>query len=258
MLSELQHKATLNPLHISRYAPTSTPSPPPESKGRRVLQYIVRFIVFLVGPLIYVWQMENSFVQKHLLILTYIQVLYIVVFQGVLIQSFLDQRSKIIKMMLVTVILYTLTCVVCELLPEETVVNAATQSEDCGKCGECEIYTKEDIPSEYAGNFFPPGKSKVLGIGTSLNGTRLSKAAIKRAMGSFGILLAAVRNKYDKKTNMCNNMIFDLVLGSIVGPCNSKCEASKLSTVECIKNIEEKACVNAISGFDYDSPDKCI
>ena len=157
-ISDLENKATLNPLHISRYAPTSTPSPPPESKGRRVLQYIVRFIVFLVGPLIYVWQMENSFVQKHLLILTYIQVLYIVVFQGVLIQSFLDQRSKIIKMMLVTVILYTLTCVVCELLPEETVVNAMTQSEDCGKCGECEYYTKEDIPSEYAGSFFPPGR----------------------------------------------------------------------------------------------------
>ena len=136
-ISDLENKATLNPLHISGDAPTSTPSPPPESKGRHVLQYIVRFIVFLVGPLIYVWQMENSFVQKHLLILTYIQVLYIVVFQGVLIQSFLDQRSKIIKMMLVTVILYTLTCVVCQLLPEETVVNAATQSEDCGKCGEC-------------------------------------------------------------------------------------------------------------------------
>ena len=164
-------------LHISRDAPTSTPSPP-RSKERRVLQYIVRFIVFLVAPLIYVWQMENSFVQKHLLILTYSQVLYIVVFQGVLIQSFLDQRSKIIKMMLVTVILYTLTCVVCQLLPEETAVNAATQSEDCGKCGDCEYYTKEDIPSEYAGNFFPPGKSKVLGIGTSLNGTRLSKAIL--------------------------------------------------------------------------------
>ena len=147
-IADLENKATLNPLHISRDAPTSTPSPPPESKGRHVLQYIVRFIVFLVGPLIYVWQMENSFVQKHLLILTYIQVLYIVVFQGVLIQSFLDQRSKIIiKMMLVTVILYTLTCVVCELLPEDTVVNAATQSEDCGKCGECEYYIKEDIPS---------------------------------------------------------------------------------------------------------------
>ena len=138
---DLENKATLNPLHISQDAPTVTPSPPPGSKGRRVLQYIVRFIMFLVAPLVYVWQMENSFVQKHLLILTYIQALYIAVFQGILIQSFLDQRSKIIKMMLVTVILYTLTCVVCQLLPEETVVNAATQSEDCGKCGECEYYT---------------------------------------------------------------------------------------------------------------------
>ena len=106
-LSDLEHKATVNPLHISQDAPTVTPSPPPGSKGRHVFQYIVRFIMFSVAPLLYVWQMENSFVQTHLLILTYIQVLYIVVFQGVLIQSFLDQRSKIIKMILVTVILYT-------------------------------------------------------------------------------------------------------------------------------------------------------
>ena len=83
-----------------------------------------------------------------MLLLTYIQILFMVVFQGLFLQSVLTQENTTVKMMVVATLLYVLTCLICRATPEGMGTGKTVETESCGQCAECWWVDKEDIPGE--------------------------------------------------------------------------------------------------------------
>ena len=72
-------------------------------------------------------------------------------------------------------------------------------------------------------------------------------------MKSLG-LLSLFKSNEDINPQVCNGMALDLLIGSIVSPCNATCGASGYSRAKCMKNIEENieeiACAELIERID--------
>ena len=58
-------------------------------------------------------KLPDTFVQNHMLTLTYLQVILVVIVQGVLIRSFLNRENKIGKLIIAATLMYVLTCLLC-------------------------------------------------------------------------------------------------------------------------------------------------
>lgn len=81
--------ATINPLRIKKEKPATAPSQnnaTPDLRSdkatgkneksnwkKHILQYIVRTLLFLIPPLVCIWQLEDTFVERYLLTLTYLK-----------------------------------------------------------------------------------------------------------------------------------------------------------------------------------------
>ncbi len=232
--------ATMNPMFIHKGGEASREALPPPlpswpmgktnacaQKNNQKFQLIVRFLLFLVAPIVYIWHLEGAYIQSHLLALTYIQIIFIIVFQGVVLRAFYNRKKHIGVIMFVASLGFIVTCCICSLSPKELFFVKRARSHDCGKCGECVEFTKSGVLSEMYPSFFPRGKDHALGISALYNGKRLSGDEIKSILGNFKM----VHRLLSKHFGIDSNCTFfkDLLVNAIVGPCNEECEASKLS-----------------------------
>ena len=249
-------RSTLNPLFIAeKNPPASTPKsaapqsvmieyvPSPWSQAWMV-QYVVRFILFLVTPLVVVWYIADSFVQAHLLLLTYAQVTYIILCPGTLLHSFWRQKhNKMLKLMLLWSVLYACACISCKVLPkvtEEALYNEIKSPTKC-TCGECEYFFSVDFPGYRYTAMFSQDKEKALGVGTLFEEKRLPQDAIKQAAGLFRY----VNSEYKEVDfEICGGMMSELMLGAFFGPCNVNCEASLPHSGTCLKWLNDEVCFN--------------
>ena len=262
--SKDKDNATLNPLFKSS-KPRST-ALAINNKGTATtrhgtrIQIAIRILLFLVTPLTCIWSMEDTFVQNHMITLTYLQVIIVVIAQGVLIRSFLNQRkNKIGSVIIAATLMYVLTCLLCRnVVPNYSGMLASVKTAGCEiKCGECAYFTEHDFPQDIFPGFIPDGQEKAFGVGVSEGGKKLSKEIIQKVMGNVKILYTGFQAAFHVDATICNNLFKKLLAGSFLGPCNRTCEASKPTSAECTEHLENSAgCIADINtmrqrSFDY-------
>ena len=204
-----------------------------ESRRETIIWLTVRFFMFVLIPLC-VWFLNDEFVDHHFVLLTYLQVGFVIMLQGVLVQPFVKQgRNKLTVIMLITAVLYILTCIVFR-VPHGSTKSRTVQN--C-ECGECRYYTTDDISRELYPSFFSSGE-RVMGIGLDLNGTRLSQESIITVvtqLTTYSTIVNAPRGFEE-----CLTPFVNMVLSLVLRPCDQSCAASRLTIAWCAENMPEK------------------
>ena len=174
--------ATVNPLRKDRALALPIVEETNEAKTAKAYNQVhfLRAILFVLIPQC-VWLFEYSYVENHFVMLVYIQIMYVVVLQSVLVETFVEhdrQKGKVKLTLCLMGLLYIGTCIV--LRTPQAVTETVEGAGNC-ECGECEPYSTEDFSKDIYPSYFSSGDS-VMGIGMEVNGTRLSREGI-RAVG---------------------------------------------------------------------------
>ena len=257
-----EDQATINPMFIARstravvdhgskmdFSP-SQEKETSQQKRSRIIHHITRTLLFLAIPLLCIWYIEDAYVQDHMLLLTYIQILFMVVFQGVFLQSFLTQENTTVKMMVVATLLYVLTCLICRATPEGMGMGKTVETESCGQCAECWWVDKEDIPGEISHYLIENEETGFFATGTSYEGTRLTREQVLTFTGHLTFaqkLLAGTAQDVDPTA--CDGIFVNIVATSLVGTCNGTCQAAKISRTKCKNSIRGQNCLTFLDSI---------
>ena len=96
----------------------------------------------------------------------------------------------------------------------------------------CEWYTKEDLP--ICDGYFKNGVSKILATPTKDKGGKsMSRDGILKLMKLVNSFLSGSGISFDDECPI----ILSFVCQSIISPCNSACQPSKMSSAWCIETI---------------------
>ena len=187
-----QSGATINPLRKDKapVLPVEEPNEGKETKPYNKWVHALRAVFFVLVPQ-FVWMLEYAYVENHFLMLAYVQIVYVVVLQSVLVETFVEhdrQKGKVKLTLCLMGLLYIGTCIV--LRSPQAVTETMEGAGNC-ECGECEPYSTEDISKDAYPSFFSSGDT-VMGIRMEVNGTRLSRGSTLEGIGVFIVLAYAV------------------------------------------------------------------
>jgi hypothetical protein len=108
----------------------------------------------------------------------------------------------------------------------------------------CEWYTKEELP--ICDGYFKNGVSKILATPTKDKGGKsMSRDGILKLMKLVNSLLVGSGNSFDDQCPI----ILSFVCQSIISPCNSACQPSKMSSKWCIETITNN-CIKESANAD--------
>jgi Leucine-rich repeat (LRR) protein len=243
-------QATINPLYVSREVREGPSAENSTGWGNssRMVWHFTRFTLFLLIPCIWVWTLPDAYVAKHTLLLTYFQAMYVVVFQSMLVASFLKKTTKIFPRSAILVLAYLLICTVLkstQSLPSSQDNPAEIQA--CDTCGDCEYYTRNDVEENFCRGYFPPGSDRVLAIGQAYNGTRLTKESVVIINRMVKGIAPIIRNYGNTHEDVCNGMVTTLLCGALFRPCTPQCKPSKFSTGTCVLELKDAECMHLLN-----------
>ena len=172
-----QSGATINPLRKDKapVLPVEEPNEGKETKPYNKWVHALRAVFFVLVPQ-FVWMLEYAYVENHFLMLAYVQIVYVVVLQSVLVETFVEhdqQKGKVRLILCLMGLLYIGTCI--GLRSPQAFTGTVEGAGSC-ECGECEPYSTEDISKDAYPSFFSSGDT-VMGIRMEVNGTRLSRGS---------------------------------------------------------------------------------
>ena len=251
-----QSGATINPLRKDKapVLPVEEPNEGKETKPYNKWIHALRAVFFVLVPQ-FVWMLEYAYVENHFLMLAYVQIVYVVVLQSVLVETFVEhdqQKGKVRLILCLMGLLYIGTCI--GLRSPQAFTGTVEGAGSC-ECGECEPYSTEDISKDAYPSFFSSGDT-VMGIRMEVNGTRLSRGGTLEAIGLLAQHLhILVRHGHTVGLPVpegCATMFSTTVLSSFVRPCDQSCVASNLSTSSC-QRFMEGCDPSFLRGYDFDS-----
>ena len=221
--------ATINPLYIQKNTSVETTTTETNIKLLSYRWIIFRAILFLIIPIIVLWLIPNY---HHLYV--YIWICYVLIAQAAITFNIIDENNNnIYKRLVIFVILFLVISIIISLIPDTMVHNKETHMLK-NNYKSCEWYTKEELP--ICDGYFKNGVSKILASPTKDKGGKsMSRDGILKIMKLVdGLLLGS--GDGNSFVDQCP-IILSFVCQSIISPCNSACQPSKMSSAWCIETI---------------------
>jgi Leucine-rich repeat (LRR) protein len=251
--------ATINPLHkrqtpvLRVFGVLSTGAPSEDDDAQTYkFAHALRALFFVLIPQC-VWLLEDVFAESHFVMLVYIQVVYVVVLQSALVETFVkgQQKTRVRLILCLMGLLYIVTGIV--LRTPHIVIETVDVAGNC-ECGDCEYFTTEDISKGFYPSFFS-SRDKVMGIGAEVDGVRLSRSAIIDGMSTVEQHLPLIFQYSGlgiRFPDECSVMLSNTIASYFLRPCIQSCIASNLSTSSC--NIFMEDCdPSFLENVDFDA-----
>lgn len=229
--------ATINPLYVQKN--TSSVETTTTETNIKLLSYrwiIFRAILFLIIPIIVLWGMIPNY--HHVYV--YVWICYVLIAQATTLYNIIDENNNNIhKRLGMFMILFLVIFIIISIIPD-TMVHTKETYLLKNNYQSCEWYTKEDLP--LCDGFFANGASKILATPTITNGVEsLSRENILKIME----LVNAFHDRIQDQSSC--PLSFSLLCKSVLSPCNSTCQPSKLSSTWCTDTINS----NCLQDSDF-------
>ena len=241
--------ATVNPLREHNAPAFSIEAHKRSKTDTPRWSHALRAVFFVLIPQ-FVWLFEYAFVENHFVLLVYMQIVYVVVLQSVLVETFVEQpekktrrrqrrrnqqRTRVRWILCLMALLYVGASIGFR-TPQASTGTAAEGSGKC-ECGDCEPFSTEDISKDFYPSYFSSGDS-VMGIGVELNETRLSwdgiVTGVKTVEQYMPVFLNFASNADLSIPDGCVPMFTNALASSFFRPCEQSCLASNLSASSCL------------------------
>lgn len=237
--------ATLNPLYIEKKSADASSSVDDDNdnvvkkidfKKRWYLSIGTRAVFFLILPIVLIlsfFKDENGYT----ILWSYIWIGYIVIFQFVLVLSVVDEKSKkkqqSMKIMAGLIALPVTLTIGVHMIPDtKNKVETYYSSEPDYKS--CTLFKKTTLPLFCRLYFL--NKDEMYATPTRFNGEHLSLQTVELVMTLFQVGLTN-NNRMENSNSQCDTLVYGILCQSVLTPCDTSCEPSKLSKDQCTKHI---------------------